>query len=111
MSSSTIAKSTEWAQEGCSLRHWISRLTRIDWLTVIGERDLIDIPMATRLSWGANRKTSKSEDRAYSLLGICAVNMPILYGEGGQKAFLRLQEEIVKDNADMSIFAWSRRQV
>lgn len=31
--------------------------------------------------------------------------MPMLYGEG-QKAFLRLQEEIVRTSPDLSIFAW-----
>jgi hypothetical protein len=34
------------------------------------------------------------------------VNMPLLYGEG-EKAFTRLQEEILKENDDQSIFAWS----
>jgi hypothetical protein len=38
-------------------------------------------------------------------LGIFDVNMPLLYGEGG-KAFLRLQEEIMKTSDDQSIFAW-----
>jgi hypothetical protein len=32
--------------------------------------------------------------------------MPMLYGEG-QKAFLRLQEEIIKKYNDLSIFAWT----
>ncbi|KAK5126047.1 hypothetical protein LTR85_011402 [Meristemomyces frigidus] len=34
-----------------------------------------------------------------------AVNMPLLYGEGG-KAFLRLQENIIQRSNDQSIFAW-----
>jgi hypothetical protein len=29
-------------------------------------------------------------------MGIFSVNMPMLYGEGGDRAFLRLQEEIMK---------------
>jgi len=33
---------------------------------------------------------------AYALLGLFDVNMPLLYGEGGPKAFRRLQEEILK---------------
>jgi hypothetical protein len=45
------------------------------------------------------------EDRAYSLLGIFGVNMPLLYGEG-EKAFIRLQEEIMKSSDDQSLFAW-----
>ncbi|KAI7160498.1 hypothetical protein KC349_g3410 [Hortaea werneckii] len=32
--------------------------------------------------------------------------MPMLYGEGGRRAFLRLQEEIMRINEDQTIFAW-----
>jgi hypothetical protein len=45
------------------------------------------------------------EDRAYSLLGLFDINIPLIYGEG-QKAFLRLQMEILKQLPDFSIFAW-----
>jgi hypothetical protein len=34
------------------------------------------------------------------------VNIPLLYGEGGNRAFERLQLEIIKRSADESIFAW-----
>ncbi|KAK1751428.1 hypothetical protein QBC47DRAFT_391778 [Echria macrotheca] len=61
--------------------------------------------VAQRMSWAARRETTRVEDRAYSLLGIFGVNMPMLYGEG-ERAFLRLQEEIIKNSADQSIFAW-----
>ncbi|CAP64808.1 uncharacterized protein PODANS_5_3600 [Podospora anserina S mat+] len=40
---------------------------------------------------------------AYCLLGIFDINMPLLYGEG-HRAFQRLQEEILKDIEDDSIF-------
>src|SRR5438046_10174986 len=33
------------------------------------------------------------------------INMPMLYGEG-KKAFIRLQEEIMKVSDDHSLFAW-----
>jgi hypothetical protein len=32
--------------------------------------------------------------------------MPLLYGEGGNKAFIRLQLELLKKSDDESIFAW-----
>ena len=48
-----------------------------------------------RLQWAANRKTRKKEDKAYCLLGIFDIFMPLMYGEG-DNAFNRLQEEIVK---------------
>ncbi|KAK4188580.1 hypothetical protein QBC35DRAFT_189267 [Podospora australis] len=43
------------------------------------------------------------EDRAYSLLGLFDINMPLLYGEG-TKAFQRLQEEILRQSEDDSLF-------
>ena len=39
-------------------------------------------------------------------MGLFDVNMPMLYGEGS-KAFMRLQEEIMKHSNDHSLFAWS----
>lgn len=62
--------------------------------------------IARRMSWAANRQTTKIEDRAYSLLGLFDINMPLLYGEG-ERAFQRLQEEILKVDEDASILAWS----
>ncbi|KAI6161746.1 heterokaryon incompatibility protein-domain-containing protein [Pisolithus thermaeus] len=57
------------------------------------------------LSWAADRRTTRVEDIAYSLLGLLDVNMPMLYGEG-KEAFQRLQEEIIRRFNDHSIFAW-----
>ena len=62
--------------------------------------------IAKRMSWASKRKTTRPEDIAYCLLGLFDVNMPLLYGEGPQKAFLRLQLEIIKQSDDESIFAW-----
>lgn len=61
--------------------------------------------IAAVMSWASNRKTTRLEDRAYSLLGLFDVNMPMLYGEG-EKAFYRLQVELLQQNEDQSIFAW-----
>ena len=61
--------------------------------------------VAQIMSWAANRTTTRVEDRAYSLLGLLDVNMPMLYGEG-KKAFHRLQLEIIRISNDQSIFAW-----
>lgn len=65
--------------------------------------------IAKRLSWAAKRETTRPEDLAYCLLGVFGVHMPLLYGEGGHSAFIRLQEEIIKEFDDHSIFAWGRR--
>jgi hypothetical protein len=38
-------------------------------------------------------------------MGIFDVNMPLLYGES-HKAFIRLQEEIMKSSDGHTLFAW-----
>ena len=62
--------------------------------------------VAQKMSWASRRTTTRVEDIAYSLIGIFDVNMPLIYGEG-QKAFMRLQQEIVRTTDDESIFAWT----
>ena len=56
------------------------------------------------MSWAASRKTKRVEDRAYSLMGLFDINMPMIYGER-KKAFLRLQQQIIQRSKDESIFA------
>ena len=63
------------------------------------------VPLAKRMYWAVKRQTTRIEDVAYCLLGIFDVNMPMIYGEGS-KAFIRLQEEILKKTTDLSLFAW-----
>jgi hypothetical protein len=46
-----------------------------------------------RMSWAKARQTKREEDKAYSLLGIFGVYMPLIYGEG-VNAFNRLQKEV-----------------
>jgi hypothetical protein len=62
-------------------------------------------PHAQRLSWAAGRETTMTEDRAYSLQGICQVDMQTRYGEGNE-AFMRLQMEIMGNFAGESLLAW-----
>ena len=61
--------------------------------------------VAQIMSWAAERTTTRVEDRAYSLMSLLDVNMPMLYGEG-EKAFHRLQLEVIRTSNDQSIFAW-----
>ncbi|EME40379.1 hypothetical protein DOTSEDRAFT_91559 [Dothistroma septosporum NZE10] len=61
--------------------------------------------IAQRMSWAAGRRLTRVEDEAYSLLGLFDANMPVLYGEGN-KAFFRLQQEIMKTRMDHTIFVW-----
>ncbi|KAI2619979.1 heterokaryon incompatibility protein-domain-containing protein [Hypoxylon sp. NC1633] len=83
----------------------LSRTTGIDPSILSHERHVRQASVAKRMSWAAKRKTRKIEDRAYCMMGLFDVNMPMLYGEG-EKAFIRLQEEIMKDSSDESLFAW-----
>jgi hypothetical protein len=46
--------------------------------------------------WTEKRETTRKEDKAYSLLGIFDVYMPLIYGEGRESAYKRLREEIDK---------------
>lgn len=50
-------------------------------------------------------QTKRIEDRAYGLMGLFDISMPMLYGER-DKAFLRLQQHIIQKTKDESIFAW-----
>ncbi|KAK1752181.1 heterokaryon incompatibility protein-domain-containing protein [Echria macrotheca] len=72
---------------------------------------LMSISVAAKMSWVSQRQTTRPEDMAYCLLGLFDINMPLLYGEGDEKAFLRLQEEIVKHCFDSSILAWRMPQI
>ena len=53
----------------------------------------------------SNRVTTRTEDMAYSMLGIFDIHMPLIYGEG-PRAFLRLQEETLRSTDDQSILCW-----
>jgi hypothetical protein len=83
----------------------ISELTGITTDVLLNETDISTVSVAERMSWASNRQTKRKEDMAYCLLGIFDVNMPLIYGEG-EKAFRRLQEEIIKHSNDLSIFLW-----
>ncbi|KAL4074797.1 heterokaryon incompatibility protein-domain-containing protein [Scleroderma yunnanense] len=61
--------------------------------------------VAQIMSWAADRRTTRVEDKAYSLLGLFQVHLPMIYGEQ-ENAFRRLQEEIIRKYNDHSIFAW-----
>ncbi|KAI0154920.1 heterokaryon incompatibility protein-domain-containing protein [Xylariaceae sp. FL1272] len=86
----------------------INQVTRIPIALLNQTNSVRSFSIAQRMSWVADRETTRIEDVAYSLLGLFHVNMPLLYGEG-RKAFVRLQEEICKQSNDLSIFAWKAR--
>ncbi|GKT47881.1 vegetative incompatibility protein HET-E-1 [Colletotrichum spaethianum] len=83
-----------------SLETLIHEITGISHQALRGA-DMSDFSVTERLSWAENRQTQRKEDKAYSLLGIFGVFMPLIYGEGSN-AFIRLQEEIEKKHADVA---------
>jgi hypothetical protein len=80
-------------------------ITRIPTDMITFKTGLYHYSIAQRMNWASKRTTTKIEDIAYCLLGIFEVNMPLLYGEGGN-AFLRLQEEIIRRSDDQSFLVW-----
>ncbi|TVY55124.1 Vegetative incompatibility protein HET-E-1 [Lachnellula cervina] len=89
------------------LRGALSSITGIDEDILEDPKRMHFASIAKRMSWAADRETTRPEDLAYCLMGIFSVNMPMLYGEGNVRAYLRLQEEIMKQSDDQSIFAWT----
>jgi hypothetical protein len=96
-----------WTEVGTklSLQEELSHITGID-ISVLRGDEPWSCNVAQRMSWASRRCTTRPEDMAYCLMGIFDVKMPLLYGEGEELAFTRLQEEIMKGTEDYTLFAW-----
>lgn len=64
--------------------------------------------VAQIMTWSAKRKTTRIEDKAYSLLGLFNISIPIAYGEG-HRAFYRLMVALANECHTPSFFAWAGR--
>ncbi|KAG1762727.1 hypothetical protein EDD22DRAFT_952897 [Suillus occidentalis] len=87
-------------------------MTVLQEVTGIPESDLIDfwpVPryIDKRMTWAAQRQTTRAEDVAYSLMGLFDVSLQIAYGEGGERAFGRLIEAIMQGGGDSSVLNWA----
>ena len=89
--------SKDWEQLGNkpSLERHIREITGIPVEALQGS-SLSDFSNTERMLWIEKRETTRKEDKAYSLLGIFDVYMPLIYSEGRESAFKRLREEIDK---------------
>jgi hypothetical protein len=119
-------RNSRWFTRGWTLQELIAP-TSVDFFSVSGERlgdkkslellvhKITGIPVGgfqgspltqftvnERKLWAAKRKTTRKEDEAYCLFGIFGINMPLIYGEGREKAFIRLEEEIDKHSMGKS---------
>jgi hypothetical protein len=91
-----------------SLEDTIQKATGIH-VDALRGRSLASYSIDERLSWMQFRDTKRGEDKAYSLLGIFDIQLPLIYGEGYSRALERLLKEIDEHihNADERI----RRQL
>ncbi|KAH7324024.1 heterokaryon incompatibility protein-domain-containing protein [Rhexocercosporidium sp. MPI-PUGE-AT-0058] len=98
----------EWMEIGtrASMKDELAQITTISKLVLEEPNAVFSASVAQRMSWASKRKTTREEDIAYSLLGIFNVHMPLLYGEGN-KAFMRLQLELLALSNEQTIFAWT----
>ena len=99
---------SEWVRIGdkSELAPRLSAVTGIQKNSLLYHSNRESACIATKMYWASRRETSRPEDIAYCLLGIFDINMPLLYGEGSKKAFIRLQKEILNSSDDETIFAW-----
>jgi hypothetical protein len=84
----------------------IHQITNIAW-GALNSASLTNSNAAEKMSWIAHRRTTRPEDMAYCLMGILGVNMSVIYGEGGPKAFRRLQAEVLHRDGDPTIFLFA----
>ena len=84
--------------------HTIREAKKIDKKVLLNPSFLPDFSVAQRMSWAATRETTRVEDKAYCLLGLFGIKMPMRYGEG-VRAFERLQLEIIQTIHGHSILA------
>ena len=82
-----------------SLRQQIHEITGIADSALRGAA-LSEFSVSERFSWIERRQTKREEDKAYSLLGIFNIYMPLIYGEGEENAFKRLRTsvQVVKED-------------
>lgn len=99
----------EWIRLGtkADLSREISIITGISEKVLLGQVVLSEILACNKMAWASERITTRPEDMAYCLMGLFDINMPLLYGEGAERAFRRLQEAFIRQSDDESIFAWS----
>lgn len=88
----------------------LNEITRVPRECLVNSNCVNLCSIAAKMSWASRRETSRDEDLAYCLMGIFNVHMPLIYGEGLENAYLRLQEEIIKESSDQSLFVWRRQR-
>ncbi|EJF60426.1 HET-domain-containing protein [Dichomitus squalens LYAD-421 SS1] len=102
--------SCDWEELGnrADLAELLADITGIALKIFTRETRPSEYSVCMRMSWASQRQTTRLEDEAYCLMGLFDISMPTNYGEG-EKAFMRLQHEIMQRDPDLSLFAWGYR--
>lgn len=90
-----FSKEGMWLGDKKSLEHDIHQRTGIP-LSALQGTSLSHFSIDEKFVWAESRQTTREEDKAYSLLGIFGVHIPLIYGEGEMHAVRRLRAEISK---------------
>ncbi|EJF56300.1 hypothetical protein DICSQDRAFT_175037 [Dichomitus squalens LYAD-421 SS1] len=99
--------SSDWTELGnrTTLANLLQEITGIESRIFTRQKRPADFSIASRMNWASRRRTTRVEDEAYCLMGLFDVSMPANYGEG-ERAFTRLQYEIMRHNSDTSLFVF-----
>ncbi|CAN9361213.1 unnamed protein product [Alternaria alternata] len=84
-----------------SLKQTIQEVTKIP-IEALSASNLSEFDISERFSWAQDRETTREEDRAYCLLGIFGCHLPLIYGEGREKALKRLKKEMLDASEDIA---------
>lgn len=77
----------------------ISDMTRIP-VKALRASNLSEFSVEDRFRWATGRNTMVPEDKAYCLLGIFGIFLPLIYGEGEEHALQRVRDEIRRRQHD-----------
>ena len=82
-----------------TLQRQIIEITGIPKEALQGE-SLSKFSVKERFLWAEQRQTTEDEDKAYCLLGIFNIFLPLIYGEGQSNAIRRLNKEIQESTSN-----------
>ncbi|KAF9473423.1 hypothetical protein BDN70DRAFT_843490 [Pholiota conissans] len=100
----TTSKNDKWDNSIQAQIELATSITKTELLTI----HLAGVSFSRKMQWAARRRVTRTEDVAYSLMGLFDISMSIAYGEGGQRAFVRLIKEILSTSKyrTLDIFNW-----
>jgi hypothetical protein len=97
-----FSKEGAWLGDKESLKHIIKEITGIP-VDALSGKQASEFSVTERFSWAENRQTTRPEDGAYCLLGMFDIHLPLIYGEGKEKALRRLRKAIRESSEDDAV--------